>query len=1001
MSIFTKFLGSKNQRVLRKLQPKVAAINAIESRIKALSDAELSAKTAEFKQKLDNGVPLDDLQVEAFAVVREAGWRVLKMRHFDVQLIGGMVLHSGRIAEMRTGEGKTLVATLPAYLNALSGKGVHVVTVNDYLANRDAEWMGKIFRFMGMDVGIIVHGYGDAHKQKQYGCDITYGTNSEFGFDYLRDNMKYSLADYVQGRGQHYAIIDEVDSILIDEARTPLIISGPAEQSQDKYHTVNDVIARLQVERDFTVDEKSKSASLTDEGTDRVESALGVGNLFSPQNTEWFHHVSKSLSAHACYKRDVDYLVYNGEVMIIDENTGRTMEGRRWSDGLHQSIEAKEGVSIQGETSTHATVTYQNFYRMYDKLSGMTGTADTEAEEFEKIYKLDVVVIPTNKPLARKDHHDLVYKTEAEKFGAVVDDIKERHARGQPILVGTKNVDKSEIISRHLNKHKIPHITLNAKFHRQEGEIIAQAGQLGAVTISTNMAGRGTDILLGGNAEYLARADVAKEQLGDAEGDPLREQQILAQFRWLSGSPDSIPREMVTSQRAEELFQERTSQRDFDVDSLDEDGLDVGQVRQLCQDEAGAWVDNILERYRVHLEKHEKECFAAKEKVLAAGGLHVLGTERHESRRVDNQLRGRAGRQGDPGSSQFFLSLEDDLMRIFGGDKLVAMMERLGMEDDQPIEHSMVTKSIENAQRRVEGHNFDIRKNLIEYDDVMNMQRKTIYGLRRKVLGNELMAEEVLDLIERVVLYNVRLNCPPKSSPDQWDLENLTERLRGLTGVELELPTGINRVPDVEMAVYETIEARWIERQEALGKDFVVVDDSIVPKELLDVTAKVKEPVWRFMLRQFYLGQIDRHWRDHLTQMDHLREGVGLRGYGNKDPKIEYKREGHIIFKSMMREADHNVLAEMMHVVLMSPEEVERERERQRQAQEAMERAAMLLGAGGHAENADSVVPAPEDAAPSQTAADANGSKGSKKGAKMKNKFRKSSKKDKKARARK
>ena len=479
MGFLSNIFPTKNERELRKLQPKVAAINALESSIKPLSDEQLQAKTAEFKQKLDNGAPLDSILIEAFAVTREAGWRVLKMRHFDVQLIGGMVLHSGRIAEMRTGEGKTLVSTLPAYLNALSGKGVHIVTVNDYLANRDAEWMGKIHRFLGLSVGTIVHGYDDAHKQRQYGCDITYGTNSEFGFDYLRDNMKFSLQDYVQSRGLNYAIIDEVDSILIDEARTPLIISGPAEESADKYLTVNKVVTKLRPEQDYTVDEKSKSAMLTDEGTDRVEKLLGVGNLFSPENTEWFHHVSKALQAHACYKRDVDYLVHRGEVMIIDEHTGRTMEGRRWSDGLHQAIEAKEGAKIQRENVTLATVTYQNLYRMYDKLSGMTGTADTEAEEFDKIYKLEVVVIPTNKPMVRKDEDDLIYKTEAEKFNAVVSDITERHGRGQPVLVGTKNVDKSEVISRLLKRHNIPHVTLNAKFHRQEGEIIAQAGQLG------------------------------------------------------------------------------------------------------------------------------------------------------------------------------------------------------------------------------------------------------------------------------------------------------------------------------------------------------------------------------------------------------------------------------------------------------------------------------------------------------------------------------------------
>ena len=958
MGYFSNIFPTKNDRELRKLKPRVAAINAMEASIKALSDEQLQAKTAEFKQKLDNGASLDSLLVEAFAVCREAGWRVLKMRHFDVQLVGGMVLHSGRIAEMRTGEGKTLVATLPAYLNALTGKGVHIVTVNDYLANRDAEWMGKIHRFLGLSVGTIVHGYDDAHKQSQYGCDITYGTNSEFGFDYLRDNMKFSLQDYVQGRGLNYAIIDEVDSILIDEARTPLIISGPAEESADKYMTVNKVVAKLRPEQDYTVDEKSKSAMLTDEGTDRVENLLGVGNLFAPENTEWFHHVSKALQAHACYKRDVDYLVHRGEVLIIDEHTGRTMEGRRWSDGLHQAIEAKEGVRIQRENVTLATVTYQNLYRMYDKLSGMTGTADTEAEEFDKIYKLEVVVIPTNKPMVRKDHEDLIYKTEAEKFNAVVQDIKERHGNGQPVLVGTKNVDKSEVISRLLKKHKIPHVTLNAKFHRQEGEIIAQAGQLGAVTISTNMAGRGTDILLGGNPEYLARAEVAKEQLGEAKDDAAREQEILAEFRWLSGSPDSIPLGMITADHTEKMFQAKLA-------LARQEGEDVtpDELRKQARTDATAWVDQIVTSYGTHLAHFSKICSEAKEKVLESGGLHVCGTERHESRRVDNQLRGRAGRQGDPGSSLFFLSLEDDLMRIFMGDRLKGMMERLGMEDDVPIEARMVTKSIQNAQKRVEGHNFDIRKNLIEYDDVMNLQRKTVYGLRRQILGEDAMEEDMLDLLERVVLYICETSCPPKTAVDNWDFESLEKRAKGLFGLDLKVPDTFGRFDDLAVYVFEQVEARWKRRQKELGQDYVVVDEALVPKDQLEATAKVKEPVWRFLLRQLYLRQIDRHWQDHLTQMDQLRDGIGLRGYGNRDPKIEYKREGHQLFLSMMREVDHNVCEELFHLQLMSAEELARETERQRQAAAAMQRAAQLQGASDQ-NNSDAVAASDPKAAP-------------------------------------
>ena len=975
MGFFTKVFGSKNERELRKLAPQVQAINALETTVAKLSDEALVAKTAEFRQKVDNGAALDDLLIEAFAVVREAGRRVLKMRHYDVQLIGGMVLHSGKIAEMRTGEGKTLVATLPAYLNALSGRGVHIVTVNDYLANRDAEWMGKVFRFLGMTVGTIVHGYDDRHKQEQYGRDITYGTNSEFGFDYLRDNMKYALADYVQSRGLNYAIIDEVDSILIDEARTPLIISGPGETTTDKYVTVNDVVARLKPERDFTVDEKSKSAMLTDEGTDRVESMLKVGNLFSPENTEWAHHTQKALQAHACYKRDVDYLVHGGDVLIIDENTGRTMEGRRWSDGLHQAIEAKESVPIQKETVTHATITYQNFYRMYDKLSGMTGTADTEAEEFEKIYKLDVVVIPTNKPMVRDDNQDVVYRTEAEKFHAVVEDITERHGRGQPILVGTRNVDKSEVISRLLRRNNIPHITLNAKYHRQEGEIIAQAGQLGAVTISTNMAGRGTDILLGGNAEYLARADVAHEELGEAEGDPAAEQRILAQFRWLSGSPESIPRELITKEEAErrfnqKLFESRSADRKAgEPTGPSED--DVASVRRDCVLEAEAYVDRIVGSYSKHLAKHETVCREAKVKVLEAGGLHVLGTERHESRRVDNQLRGRAGRQGDPGSSHFFLSLEDDLMRIFIGERMAGIMERLGMEEGIPIEHKMVTRSIENAQKRVEGHNFDIRKNLIEYDDVMNLQRKSVYGLRRKVLGDEPMVEELYDLAERVVRYEAGRHCPPKAPPSDWDRDALLDVVRGLTGAKIDLSDQVTRFDDLELAVYEAIEKVIEGKKEELDQNFVVVGNGLMPKEVVHASAKIKEPVWRLILRQIYLGELDRHWRDHLTQMDHLRDGIGLRGYSSRDPKVEYKREGHELFSSTMREVDHNVLGAFAHARLMSPEEVAREDERRRQQAEVLARLSRLQD-GHEDEVADSVAPgrnASEQTAPRARAA--------------------------------
>ena len=990
MGFLTKLIGSKNQRELKRLEPKVHAIGALEPEMQKLSDAQLAGKTGELRQKLDNGASLDDILVESFAVVREAGRRVFSMRHYDVQLIGGMVLHSGKVAEMRTGEGKTLVATLPAYLNALPGKGVHVVTVNDYLANRDAEWMGKVFRFLGMSVGTIVHGYGDAHKKTQYACDITYGTNSEFGFDYLRDNMKFGLDQYVQTRGLNYTIIDEVDSILIDEARTPLIITGPGEGSTDGYLTTDEVVSKLKLERDYTIDEKSKSAFLTDEGADRVEAKLGVGNLYAPENTAWAHHVKKGLEAHACYKRDVDYLVIGGEVLIIDENTGRTMEGRRWSDGLHQAIEAKEGVPIQRETVTQATITYQNFYRMYDKLSGMTGTADTEAEELDKIYNLDVVVIPTNKPLVRDDRQDMVYRTEAEKMVAVVDDIKERHARGQPILVGTRNVDKSEVISRHLSRHQIPHITLNAKFHRQEGEIIAQAGRLGAVTISTNMAGRGTDILLGGNAEYLARADVAHEELGERRGDPEAEQQILAQFRWLSGSPDSIPRELVTKEETQKRFNAKMRAGAGAEDA----GKDVAAIRAECEEEARAYIERIIESYGKHREKHEAECKKAKEAVLEAGGLHVLGTERHESRRVDNQLRGRAGRQGDPGSSQFFLSLEDDLMRIFIGERMAALMERLGMEEGIPIEHGMVSRSIENAQKRVEGHNFDIRKNLIEYDDVMNMQRKTVYSLRRKVLGDAPMVEEMYDLAERVVSYEVGRHCPRKVSPAQWDTEALEKTFKGMVGGGFSLPKESGRYEDFELATYEGVEAAIERKKDELGADLVVTQEGLMPKEEMPATAKVKEPVWRHILRQVYLGELDRHWRDHLNQMDHLRDGIGLRGYSSKDPKVEYKREGHELFTSMMREVDHNVLGAFCHLKLMSREEIEREDARRRQQAEALARLAQMRD--GHGDEVGDAVPVGAEGALPEAKAAAAAQKSGPVAKKVGTRFKKTSKKDRK-----
>lgn len=952
VGVFKKVFGTKNTRAIKRIQPQVEAISALADRIRKLTDAELAAKTGEFKTKIENGASLEHILNEAFAVVREASDRAVHMRHFDVQLIGGIVLHSGKIAEMRTGEGKTLVATLPAYLNALSGKGVHVVTVNDYLARRDAEWMGKIYRFLGMEVGVVVHGFDDPHKKQEYEKDITYGTNSEYGFDYLRDNMKFTLSEYTQQRGLNYAIIDEVDSILIDEARTPLIISGPSEESASKYIEVNNFVSKLRPERDFTIDEKSKSSVLTDEGTDRVERMINVGNLYSPENIEWLHHISKALQATACYKRDVDYLIQNGEVLIIDEHTGRTMDGRRWSDGLHQAIEAKEGVEIQAENQTLATITYQNFYRMYNKLSGMTGTADTEAEEFNKIYELDVLVIPTNQLVARDDGQDLVYKSEVEKFNAVIEEITERHEKGQPLLIGTANVDKSDVVARLLKRHNIPHNVLNAKFHRSEAEIIAQAGQPGAVTISTSMAGRGTDILLGGNPEYLSRCGVAHEELGESRS-PEREQAILAEFRWLSGSPDSIPVEMVVNDYADRFFQEKLEAKAKGEDKGQYEGLSVEDVTALCRKDAETHCQRLIAAYGEHLKKFEAECAATKAIVIESGGLAVIATERHESRRIDNQLRGRAGRQGDPGVSRFYLSLEDDLMRLFGGEKLVVMMDRLGMEDNVPIEAKMVSKSIEGAQKRVEGQNFDMRKNLIDYDDVMNTQRKAIYGLRRKVLGDEPMDEDILDLVEHVVVYTVDTTCPKFTAPDEWNVDALKGKCRMVFGVSLDKLLKDNRIfelrhEDLLDEVYALVEKRWKAKCAEVGSRFAIVDDHIIPKEQIPVHEKIKEPVHRFLIRQIFLREIDSHWREHLTQMDHLKEGIHLRGYGQRDPKIEYKREGFQLFESMMSEIEHNVLAKLFNIEIATPEEVERERDRQREASEALQRAARLAGEADH-----------------------------------------------------
>jgi preprotein translocase subunit SecA len=769
--LFKKLFGSKNERELRRMAPLVDGITALEPEYRDLSDAQLQAKTPHFKERLDNGEPLEDLLPEAFAAVREASTRVLGMRPFDVQLIGGIVLHQGKIAEMKTGEGKTLVATMPAYLNALSGRGVHIVTVNDYLARRDTQWMGAIYRFLGLTVDTIVHGLDDEERRRAYGADITYGTNNEFGFDYLRDNMKFSLEDYVQ-RDFHYAIVDEVDSILIDEARTPLIISGPAEESTQLYYTLNQVSKQLKKEQDFTVDEKARSVIITEDGVAHAEKLVNLPNLYDPKNIEVLHHLNAALKAHNLFKRDVDYIVKDGQVLIVDEFTGRLMPGRRYSDGLHQALEAKEGVKIENENQTLATITFQNYFRMYDKLAGMTGTADTEAEEFKKIYNLEVMVIPTHKTMIRTDYPDAIYRTETEKFTAVVEDIKDCYQRGQPVLVGTTSIEKSEHVSRFLKREGIKHEVLNAKQHEKEAQIVAHAGQQGMVTIATNMAGRGTDIVLG---------------------------------------------------------------------------------------------EGVVER----------------------GGLHILGTERHESRRIDNQLRGRSGRQGDPGTSRFYLSLEDDLLRIFGSDRIKGLMGRLGMDDGEPIEHRLVSNAIEKAQKRVEGHNFDIRKQLLEYDDVMNKQREVIYAQRRQILGGKTLEEDIMEMAGELVDEIVEEHTAHKL-PEEWDLKGLEDTFYRQFGFRLSLK---NLDGDLHEVLYDLV------------------------KELLEAKREEIGPELFQQLQQMVMLQIvDNHWKEHLLSMDHLRDGIGLRGYAQVDPLREYQREGYEMFMDLINRIQADSVGTLFHL---------------------------------------------------------------------------------------
>ena len=889
-SLIAKVFGTKNERVIKALMPQVEAINALEPQMQKLTDPELRAKTDEFRQRIQERLSrfdvegsdptaevevdaeadvepdpdrrkrlekerydtlqevLNEVLPQAFAVVREAGRRVLNMRHFDVQLIGGMVLHQGTISEMKTGEGKTLVATLPVYLNALSGRGVHVVTVNDYLAKRDSEWMGKLYRFLGLSVGVIVHDLDDEERRAAYAADVTYGTNNEFGFDYLRDNMKFDIKDCVQ-RGHNFAIVDEVDSILIDEARTPLIISGASEESTDKYYKVNRIIPKLekgqeiegppgepaQLTGDFVVDEKHRNITVTEEGWEKVEQLLGIGNIADPENWPLKHHVETAIKAHALYRRDVEYVIKDGEVIIVDEFTGRMMPGRRWSDGLHQAIEAKEGVKIERENQTLATITFQNYFRMFKKLAGMTGTAETEATEFDKIYKLEVVVIPTNKQMLRLENPDVVYRTEKEKYFAAADEIQKLNESGQPVLVGTTSIEKSERLSELLKKKGIKHVVLNAKFHEREAEIVAQAGRHGMVTIATNMAGRGTDILLGGNPEFMAKQELVKKGMAQA-------------VRVAQGKIEGPQEDGQTS-----LFYYNGNEYIVPTDK---------------------WTE-ALYRYKEQTDREHDE-------VTAVGGLHILGTERHESRRIDNQLRGRAGRQGDPGSSRFYLALEDDLMRIFAKEWVSKLLERLGMEEGIPIESKLITRRIETAQKAVEAQHFESRKHLLEYDDVMNKQREAVYGLRRRLLEGMDQRELILeDYVSAILGDLINEYCPPKAHADDWNIKGLKDAVFTRFGVDF---------------LAEGVKADALNREELGDAVFAKLKQRYDAKEKL-----IGPEAMRHHERMIMLSVLDSQWKDHLLSMDHLKEGIGLRGYGQHDPLVEYKRESFEMFEAMLQ----------------------------------------------------------------------------------------------------
>ena len=939
-TILTRIFGTRNEREIKKMRPLLGRIGELEPSLRLLSDSDLAARTPVFKSKLAQGESVDALLPEAFALVREAGRRVLDMRHFDVQLIGGLALHQGTISEMKTGEGKTLVATLPAYLNALEGKGVHVVTVNDYLAKRDSEWMGRIFRFLGLSVGVIQHHLSDGERQVAYGADITYGTNNEFGFDFLRDNMKFDLGGYVQ-RGHHFAVVDEVDSILIDEARTPLIISGPAEESTDKYYRINGIIPKLipgariagdkkaeerealEKTGDYIVDEKAKTVTLTEMGMAHAENLLAVKNLWEPSNMDVLHHVNQGLRAHTLFSRDVDYVVQDGQVVIVDEFTGRLMPGRRWSDGLHQAVEAKEKVKIERENQTLATITFQNYFRMYKKLAGMTGTAETEAPEFDKIYKLEVLAIPTNRPMIRVELPDVVYRTEREKFEAVVGEIQELNKGGRPVLVGTISIEKSEHLSSLLKKAEIKHVVLNAKYHEREAEIVAQAGRFGAVTIATNMAGRGTDIILGGVPDHRMRAVLTlkeiefekatpeekaeateqvreemaadyKKALGERKPSPdersvlgKRYLGILAAFSpdhpsvqavsALAGPGSPLRAYMDAAQGLPRSTQEKVARHFYPQIENPVDFLAVHPLKALIEAAAGTTeFAHVLEL----LERNERE------RVVALGGLHILATERHEARRIDHQLRGRAGRQGDPGSSRFYLSLEDDLMRIFGSERISGLMLKLGMEEGVPIEHGLVTRSIERAQKQVEAQNFAVRKHLLEYDDVMNKQRTAVYDLRRMILEGKNTREHVLGLADEVLDWYLDNYVGEKEDPGAWNLDGLHLALKETFGVEAPLPDlkamGRGEMKDRLAAA---VRSRYEEKERAVGPELML-----------------------FHQRMIMLQIVDTQWKDHLFSLDHLKEGIGLRGYGQRDPLVEYKKESFSMFQALMDRIDEEVL---------------------------------------------------------------------------------------------